>query len=192
MTKLTSTKGIEMLSEMPPYYQTSRVMTEGILEPEGKQFDELYGAILSVAAQFFARTATWGLNIWEYELGITRLSATETINERRDRIIAKERASGTATIWTIENAARSYNSGSIQAIPDPIEGVVIIRFIDARGIPSNIEDFKKNMREIIPSHFEIIYDYNLLTWNEFDAFNLTWDQFDALNITWDELEVLKL
>lgn len=188
---LKSPIGIKMLSEMPSYYRTSRVMKEGILEPEGRQLDTLNRGIEDVFAQFFVRTATWGLDIWESELAINRISPNETLDERRDRIVAKERASSTATIHAVESTAQGFSAGKVQVIPDPIEGVVIVRFIDTRGVPSNIDDFKASMREIIPSHFNIIYEYNYLTWGEYDEKNLTFGDLDDLNITFGELEVLK-
>jgi hypothetical protein len=61
--------------------------------------------------------------------------------------------------------------------------------VDTTGIPSNIEDLKAIVRELVPAHLAIAYEYNYFIWDEFDEKNWTWDEFDALNLSWDELEV---
>ena len=40
------------------------------MDAKGRELDALYQALNSAADQFFVRTATWGLERWEMELGI--------------------------------------------------------------------------------------------------------------------------
>src|SRR5690554_1842230 len=107
---ITSTRGKEMLSYLPPYYETSRVM-RSILQAEGAEFDKLREALDETLNQFFVNTATWGLDQWEEELGLP-ITPDQLDAERRDKIISRLRGYGTATIYIVKNVAESYDKGA--------------------------------------------------------------------------------
>lgn len=66
---LTSPRGREMFSYLPGYYETSRIM-QADMNAKGAEMDLLFAALEETLQQFFVRTATWGLDRWESELGI--------------------------------------------------------------------------------------------------------------------------
>lgn len=186
LAPLTSERGREMLTYLPPYYETSRVM-RSILQAQGSELDKLRQALDETLAQFFVDTATWGLPIWEQMLGLPP-AEEETIEERRDRVKSKIRGYGTATIRTIKNVAESYDKGVIDVAED-FSKYTVIRFVDTTGIPSNLEDLKAIVREMVPAHLAIEYEFNFFVWDELEEKNWTWDQLDGLNLSWSELEV---
>ena len=175
-----------MLTYLPRYYENSRVM-RAILQAQGAELDKLRQALDEVLAQFFVDTATWGLSIWEQMLGLPPAD-DETIEERRDRIKSKIRGYGTATIRTIKKVAESYDKGIIDVAED-FSKYTVIRFVDTTGIPSNIEDLKKIVRELVPAHLAIEYEFNFFIWDELDRRMWTFDQLDILSLKWDELEI---
>jgi len=59
-----------MLEYLPPYYETSRVI-RALMEAEGLELDKLRQALDETLNQFFVNTATFGLNKWEEELGVS-------------------------------------------------------------------------------------------------------------------------
>lgn len=190
----------EMLKQLPPFMRKSKVYKE-IFKAEEKRFTSVDTILDDIRAQLSIDTATWALNIYEKELGI-RTDKSKTLNERRSLVKSKWRGAGKVDRKLIELVASVYANGSVYVMygsqpysydtyrtanatpPYPI----VIKFIDTRGIPSNIEDLKAVIEEIKPAHLEVQYQFRYLTWSELDAKNLTWDQLDAMNLTWDDFE----
>ena len=184
---ITSTRGKEMLSYLPPYYETSRVM-RSILQAEGAEFDKLREALDETLNQFFVNTATWGLDQWEEELGLP-ITPDQLDAERRDKIISRLRGYGTATIYIVKNVAESYDKGAIDIVEDHAAYTITVHFVDTTGVPPNLDDLKAAVRAVVPAHLDILYEFNYFLWQELDSKNWTWDQLDALALTWDALEV---
>lgn len=189
MSDITSIRGQEMLTYLPPYYETSRVM-KTILQTEGIEFDKLRQALDETLNQFFVRTATWGLDKWEEEIGLP-IMPDQLEAERRNKIISRLRGYGTATILVVKQVAEAYDKGTIDVIEDFSCYSITIQFVDTAGIPPNLDDLKAAVRAVVPAHLEILYEFNYFLWDEMDIKAWTWDQLDALALTWEELEVCK-
>lgn len=187
MSDITSAAGKRIMSYVPGYYEVSRIFRV-LAQVRGAEIDALRQALDETLAQFFARTATWSLDDWEAELGLAPQPGF-TDEERRDRIVSKLTGYGTCTVTLTEQVAEAYDQGSIDVIQDHTIYQVTIRFVDTTGVPPNIDDLKIAVREVIPAHLGLTFEYNYLIWGELDAKNWTWDQFDALALTWDQLEV---
>lgn len=179
---ITSPRGQAMMDYLPGYYAYNTVMA-GLAEARGAEFDLLAQALAETLQQFYARTATWSLDEWEDELGITNGSGTLTDSERQDRIVAKLTGIGTATLKLIKKTAESYNNGTIVVIQDYSAYKVTIRFVSNKGIPSNINDLKAILRDITPAHLGVEYEFTFVTWSEVAA--MTWNIVKTK--TWDEL-----
>lgn len=149
-----------MLSYLPRYYETSRVM-RAILQAEGTEFDKLRQALDEILSQFFVRTATWGLDRWEEELGLP-ITPDQPEAERRDKIISRLRGYGTATISVVKQVAEAYDKGTIDVIEDHAAYTVTIRFVDTIGVPPNLDDLKAAVRAVVPAHLEIQYQFRYL------------------------------
>lgn len=178
------TRGKKMLSYMPRYYETSRVI-RSCLNAEGKEFDELRAAIDSILEQFFVRSATWGLDIWEATLGLPP-APEQPVDERRDRIVSRIRGVGTATVRVIQEVAESYDRGSIDIIEDYARYLVTAVFVDTAGIPPNLNDLKQALRAVVPAHLEIDFIFNYLTFDELDEQPMTFDQLAGMNLSFDD------
>jgi len=184
---ITSARGQEMMTHLPRYYETSRVV-RALMQAAGSELDKLRQALDGVLNQHFVKTATWGLDRWESELGLP-ISPDQPENERRERIISRLRGFGTATIAVVKSVAESYDKGKIDVIEDHAAYTVTIRFVDTTGIPPHLADLQAVLRAVIPAHLDIKYEYNYFVWDELDAKGWTWDALDALGLTWDQLEV---
>jgi regulator of RNase E activity RraB len=197
--ELTSPRGQEMAGYLPEFYEQSRIMEE-LLEAEGAEFDLLRQAIEELLQQWFARTATWGLDAWEVFLELPRQQGLLD-SERQDRAVAKLRGFGVANKALIEQVAESYTYGEVEAF-DQNDGepayTIRIEFISETGIPSNLIDLQNAVRAVVPAHLGITYTYNWTTWNEIDTIDAgaphTWDEWDTADAggpyTWDEMEEL--
>jgi hypothetical protein len=187
--QINSTRGQLMLTYLPLYYLSSRVI-RSICQADGIEFDNAREAIQAVFRQFHVDTTDeWGIKIWEKELNLP-VGDGETLNERRQRVKSQLRGYGTATIKNIKAAAEAYDKGRIDVAVDYSQ-YTVIRFVDTTGVPTNIEDLKTIVRELVPAHLALSYEQNYFLWQDLDDLNLTWAQIDALNLTWAEWEVYK-
>jgi hypothetical protein len=184
---LTSPRGLAMKSWLPPLYEKSRVM-DAILEAEGAEFDLVRAALAEILDQFFLETATWGLGRWEREHGLPEAPLQPTA-ERREKISSRLRGTGTATIRVVKNVAEAFDAGAINVIEDYLARVITIQFADTKGVPPNLQDLKDAVRAVLQAHLNVLYDFNYLTHDNWDALARTWDQTDALALSWDAFEV---
>lgn len=177
----------DVIDYVPRWYEQFPEVIE-ILDARAEEFIKLNTEIKDVLDQFFVDRATWGLDAWEKVFGITH-SEPRSYEERRSVIKSHMRGAGTTTLTMIKAVAESYDGGQVEVTNDYANYKIIIKFISTKGIPSNIEDTEKALRDIIPAHLAIDFVFTFLTWDELDQANLTWDELDALGLTWDEFEL---
>ncbi|WP_227013771.1 YmfQ family protein [Paenibacillus psychroresistens] len=184
---VTSEKGLEMLSSLPAFYEIFREVRI-INQIEGAELDDVFQSVDDVLNQVFIDTASWGLARWEFELGIpTNLS--KPLEQRRSVVLSKRRGYGTVTVGLVKNVAEAYANGEVSVTEDNANYLVIIKFISTHGIPENLADIQNALRDLIPAHLAISYEFNYFIWNELDALSKSWDQTDAFGFTWDQWDI---
>jgi hypothetical protein len=157
---ITSPMGKEMFSYMPAYYENSRV-NRSDLNAKGTELDQLYNALNETLNQFFVRTATWGLDRWEEELGLTTELA-KPIEQRRALVESKLRGAGRFSGRLVKNVAEAYDGGTVDVSFQPAEWSFTIKFVDTIGVPPNLDDLKMVMEEIKPAHLKVEYEFSYL------------------------------
>lgn len=191
------------------------VESVAIIETEADEIEILHGRIADVLAQFNIETATWGLVAYERDIGIppqdgsTFESLEENglffsdiehdtweslitkyppdINQRRETIKAKLRGVGTATPQLIKSVAESYSNGEVEVIEKNLLGIVVIRFIGEYGVPAKITEIQRLLREIIPAHLSIEYEYKYVTYAQSKATYPTYDDLKATGFTYEQI-----
>lgn len=184
---ISSAKGRELFSYLPGYYETSRVMRAD-MQAKGAEMDMLYQALEETLDQFFVRTATWGLDYWEQELGI-ETDRLKPVEQRRAVVESKLRGAGTFSGRLVKNVAEAYAGGKVDVTFQPEAWSFTVSFVDTMGIPPNMEDLKRAIEELKPAHMAVEYEYRYLNWDDLDRKQVTWDELDAASLTWNELEV---
>ena len=170
-----------LLEHMPRQYRGSPEVAElqAALQPWA---DKIHTDRDILFAQFYPRTATWGLRLWEVALGIgTDISRPYSF--RRSRIESKLRGLGTTTKAMVQNVAESFSNGSVEVLEFPGEYRFDIIFAGTIGIPPNMDDLSAAIEEIKPAHLAYLYIYIYRTWDMVS--HMTWG--DAGSYTWDEL-----
>ncbi|MFC4101717.1 YmfQ family protein [Paenibacillus xanthanilyticus] len=186
---MPNNRGDIMLNDLPSYYADSKIV-RNITAREAEELDRFHAAARDVLDQFFVETATWGLAQWERICGLP-VNEGKPIDQRRSVIKSKMRGAGTVTLAVIKNVVDSYQNGEVD-IQENFGGYeVVITFIGKRGVPPNLEDVEATLREIVPAHLSVKFQFTYLRWEELDAAELTWEALEALDMTWDELEVWK-
>jgi len=159
-SQMTSPKGREMFSYLPGYYESSRIMQSDV-NSKGVELDELYKALDETLDQFFVRTATWGLDRWEQELGLTTELA-KPIEQRRALVESKLRGAGQFSGRLVKNVAEAYDGGTVDVSFQPAEWSFTIKFVDTIGVPPNLDDLKMVIEEIKPAHLKVEYEFSYL------------------------------
>ncbi len=154
----------DLMRYLPLYYQESREMLK-LQEILAKDIGVLrYYAIPDLLQQLFIKTATWGLDYWEHELGLVTDRGNSYIR-RREIIQAKLRGSGTSTKERIKSVAIAFSGGEVDVIEYPAEYRFEVKFIGVLGIPPNMAGFLAMLDEIKPAHLGYSISYTYTVWN---------------------------
>lgn len=173
----------DLMKYLPWYYQQSEI-TKEIQNSIAKEFGIIAYYIEDINKQFFIDTATWGLGIYEKELGL-KTNLNLSYEERREIIIAKMRGYGTTTKAMIKNTAESFSGGEVDVIEYPAEYRFIVKFVGILGIPRNMQAFIDMLEAIKPAHLTYSFEYTYTIWDSVKP--LTWEQASAK--TWRELRI---
>ncbi|WP_246062014.1 YmfQ family protein [Paenibacillus oralis] len=159
-----------MFSYLPSYYENSRVMQVD-MNAKGVELDRLFEALDETLEQFFVRTATWGLERWESELGI-ETDPSKPLDQRRAVVESKLRGSGKFSGRLVKNVAEAYDRGAVDVIFQPDKWSFTVKFLDTIGVPQNLNDLKAVIEEIKPAHMVVDYRFRYLTIAEVEAMTI--------------------
>jgi len=135
-----------------------------------------------VLDQYFVSTATWGLDLWETELGMS-VDPTKPVQSRREQINAKLRGTGTTTRQMLIDTAAAFSGGEVDVIEYPAEYRFVVKFVGILGIPPNMSGFIQMLEQIKPAHLTYSFEYTYTTWA--NLLSLTWG--GAASKTWNQL-----
>jgi uncharacterized protein YmfQ (DUF2313 family) len=176
----------ELYTYLPTEYAEYRE-SRAIIKAEASEFETLSSAIKDVLDQFFIDTATWGLANWETISGIP-VDETKPIEERRSLIKAKRRGAGVVTAEQIQNVINSYSGGAVQITEDMANYTIKIKFVSTFGTPTNMPDIQQVIRDIVPAHLAITYEYKYPLYSDWNVANRTWSTINTANKTWTQYE----
>ncbi|WP_319025649.1 putative phage tail protein [Paenibacillus polymyxa] len=159
-----------MRDYLPRYYEES-LLAGNLINREADELARIDAAVYDVLDQFFIGTATWGLARWETMFGVPT-DTTKTYEQRREVLCGKLRGSGKVTAELIRNVAAAYANGEVAVSADVPRYTVIIKFIGVFGVPSQIEELKATLRDIVPAHLAIEYNLRYLTIAEVEAMTI--------------------
>lgn len=152
--------GREMFSYLPGFYENSQIMHYD-MAAKGTELDAFYGTLNETLDQFFVRTATWGLDRWESELGIAT-DQTKPLEQRRSLVESKLRGAGQFSGRLVKNVAEAYDGGTVDVTFQPADWSFTIKFVDTIGVPPNLDDLKAVIEEIKPAHLAVEYEFSYL------------------------------
>ncbi|MGG2024208.1 YmfQ family protein [Gottfriedia sp. S16(2024)] len=176
----------DMYGYLPQEYRDYRE-SRAIIKAEAAEFESLNSAISDLLAQFCIDTATWGLSYWEQMCGLI-VNESKPIDERRSLIKARRRGTGVVTPALIQNVIDSYSGGAISITEDTANYTIKIKFVSNYGTPTNMPDIQQVIRDIMPAHLAIIYEYKYPLWSDWSAANKTWTAINTANKTWTQYE----
>lgn len=174
---------IDLMKYLPKYWHSIKEMIE-IQKTLGVEVYRLDKHLENIFEQCFIDTATWGLSLWENELGLSS-NKFMSYEHRREIIKAKLRGTSTSTIAMIENVASAFSGGEVEVIEHNDKYMFEIKFVGIKGIPSNMQGLKNALEEVKPAHLGIEYSYTFTLW--IDVKNQTWTKVLGSNNTWNDV-----
>lgn len=151
----------DLLSMLPLYEQSSQTFRE-IMSTQQIEFDELEINIADLSKQLLIDTATWALAIYEEELGL-ETDLSKPLVERRSKIKAKWRGSGTVSKERIKAVVDSFTNGNVDVAFD---GNIQVIFNDILGVPENMDDVYGAIENVVPAHLRVIYEFVYRTYKD--------------------------
>ncbi len=145
----------EMLGYLPPHWRSSKVF-EQVMEAEGAEFDSILTAIEDIETQLDIDKATWGLAVYEKELGL-QTDIGKPLDDRRSVIKSRMRGNGKADAVLLKLVADAYTNGGVEVTFQ--EGVIHIRFANVLGAPPNMADLTNTIEELRPAHLPFEFEY---------------------------------
>lgn len=172
----------DILKAYIPTILTDTQTFDEILTSEGIELDNLHGNIDDIKLQLNVDTATWGLDLYEKELGITT-DHSKDLDYRRSVIKSKSRGNGKLNATMIKLVCDSFSNGDVHVTFD---GTIHIKFTSIRGVPPNMMDLQNAVEQIKPAYLLLDYLYTYNTYNMLKA--KTYNQLHAY--TYNQLKTI--
>ena len=174
---------INLLDYLPSFYHNSNII-KSFIDSNSIEANILKDYVEDLNNNLYVKTATWGLGLFEEELGLTT-DKSISYEERRERILAKKRGNGTTTKAMIKNTAEAFSGGEVEVIENFSDYSFIVKFVGIKGIPKNLTLFKNMIEEIKPAHLNYELAFTYTVWSMVMATDNTWNDFSSK--TWVEL-----
>lgn len=145
------------ISTLPLFMRKSQLAEEKFSAEEA-QFDSVNANLDDLRKQMDVNSATWGLSIYEKELGI-KTDISKQYSERRSVISSKWRGSGKIDRALIKMVADAYTNGDVDV---SFNGVINIKYNSVYGIPPNLQDLQNALDDVKPAHLRIAYEFAYL------------------------------
>ena len=181
--KIEIKREADLLEYLPSFYHNSDVI-KTFMESNSIEVDTLKAYIEDLSKNLYVKTATWGLDLFEEELGLAT-DKSISYEERRERILAKKRGNGTTTKAMIKNTAEAFSGGEVEVIENFNDYSFVVKFVGVKGIPKNLTLFKNMIEEIKPAHLNYELAFTYTVWSMVMATDNTWNDFSSK--TWVEL-----
>lgn len=175
---------MDNIKYLPSFYYRSEEVKNIQVSLQSEDL-EIKQAIDDMLNQLFVDTATWGLDRWEEMLNL-KVDKNESYENRRARIKTRIRGIGTFNKAMIKNLCKSFVNGDVCIIENNSNSSFVIKFIDIKGIPGNLEYLKDAVEEVKPAHLNFSFEYLYNTWGFLKS--KIWEGLTTK--TWEELKTI--
>lgn len=180
--------GFEELTEreLVPGYHLACAQSRALIETLADASLEAKAALYDVMDQLFVETATWGLDLWEQQVGI-ETDRGLSHESRRGAIKQKLVASGQTTSEMVRQLAETI-TGYEARVHINQDYSFSLEFLGEKTELADIdvEELRSVVEQIKPAHLRFIITG--ITWNDLESMGLTWQWFEDNQITWAGLE----
>lgn len=152
-----------MLAELIPERLRKIPELMAVIRAEEPEAQAAYDAVVDFLAQLNVDTATWGLDLWEFEYGI-QTDASKSLDARRTALKAKMRGAATTTVAQIRRIVNAYTGNdSCKVTEYPREYLVGVSYTLDLDKQDRVEDCRKSLREALPAHLGLVQEVSAPT-----------------------------
>lgn len=177
--------GLPKRERVPDYHYASE-QSRALIESLEDASVEAKAALEDVMAQFFINTATWGLALWEEQVGIVTDNSL-SLETRRAAILQKLVASGNTTADMIRGLAETITGYEAKVEVNDDYSFSLSFWGETNALADiDVEELKTIVEQIKPAHLRFVITG--ITWADLESVNMTWSYFDENPTTWAQLE----
>ncbi len=127
-----------------------------VLDVQQVKHDDINANIKDTINQCVIKKATWGLDDWEEEYGITT-KLTDTLENRRSRALARKRGTRTTTKGVIKEICNSFvdNTNVIEHSAEYYFELILESY---SGFHNFLEDLMEIIEDLKPAHLGVDYE----------------------------------
>ena len=147
-----------MLAELIPERLRKIPELMAVIGAEEPEAQAAYDAVVDFLAQLNVDTATWGLDLWEFEYGI-QTDASKSLDARRTALKAKMRGAATTTATQIQRIVNAYTGNdSCEVTEYPREYLVGVSYTLDLDKQDRVEACHTSLREALPAHLGLVQE----------------------------------
>lgn len=143
-----------LLNYMPDYYKNSKVV-RNLNYLMSEELNNLKKKIENVFNQFYILTLDDELEHKEKEFGM-KIDRNLSLEERRNRLLPKNRGQGTATIEMLKSVAKSF-AEDVAITEDNANYLFIINLLSTQGFPYKLDSLYEVIDTLKPAHLRVNY-----------------------------------
>lgn len=145
-----------MLAELIPERLRKIPELMAVIGAEEPEAQAAYDAAVDFLAQLNVDTATWGLDLWEFEYGI-QTDASKSLDARRTALKAKMRGAATTTAAQIRRIVNAYTGNdSCKVTEYPREYLVGVSYTLDLDKQDCVDACRASLREALPAHLGLV------------------------------------
>lgn len=172
--------------ELVPGYHLACAQSRALIETLADASLDAKAALEDVMDQFFVETATWGLDLWEQQVGIeTNHSLSQA--DRRAAIKQSLVANGNTTAEMVRQLAEAITGYEARVIVNQ-DYSFSLEFLGEKNELADIdvEGLRSIVEQIKPAHLRFVISG--VTWGDIASVGLTWQYFESNKMTWAKFE----
>ena len=152
-----------MLAELIPERLRKIPELMAVIGAEDPEARAAYDATVDFLAQLNVDTATWGLDLWEFEYGI-QTDASKSLDARRTALKAKMRGAATTTAAQIRRIVNAYTGNDNCKVAEyPREYLVGVSYTLDPSAQERIDACRASLREALPAHLGLVQEVSAPT-----------------------------
>ncbi|MBE1305832.1 DUF2313 domain-containing protein [Clostridium botulinum] len=144
----------------------------------GVEMDTVENVLEDIKKQFKFQTMTWGADLLASEMGI-KLDPSLKQDEKNSIISARWKSEGKADLNLLQAICNSWKNGNVKV--SFTEGRIVLKFVGEYGIPTDLDNLKKQINLSKPTHLPVEYLFAYLLLKDVEAMTLTKLENTTLN-----------
>jgi hypothetical protein len=172
--------------ERVPDYHYGCPESTALIEALAAASLEVKTAFACMTDQFFVSTATWGLRLWEAQVGL-KTDESLPLAVRRSAVQRQLVASGNTTEEMVRELAETMTGFRAKVVIND-DYSFSLEFLGAKTelVGIDVSEIQAVVEQIKPAHLRFIISGP--TWEDVESAGLTWQWFEAPPATWEEFE----